>query len=125
MAEYPICNKCPNCGGIEFKKVKPEAAIAFTYDRTCNACGARYTPPTPFWAAVLFIAAGGLFLAGDLFFAGTVVYGMLAWEKKPDFCFGMEMGVGGAMCLGIGVPCIIYGVRSIRRLRERSEKENR
>ena len=124
MAKYPICSKCPNCGGIDFNKVKPEAAIAFTDDRVCTACGTRYTPPTPFWAAVLLVAAGGIFLGGDVFFAGTVIYGMLFWERKPDLCFGLEMGVGGAFCLGIGVPCIIYGFRCIRRLRENSGKDN-
>jgi hypothetical protein len=117
METYPISSKCPNCGGIDFTTVRIERGIAFTDDRVCKGCGTRYTPPTPFWAAVLFVALGVLFLVGDLFVIGVFVYGMLFWERKPDLCFGLEAGFLGGACLAAGVTCVVYGFRCIRRLR--------
>ncbi len=58
MSKYPISSVCPDCGGGEYKKWQSEEFVAFTLDRVCKACGTRYTPPTPAWAAVLFILIG-------------------------------------------------------------------
>src|SRR5262245_29988823 len=60
--EYPIASTCPKCGSREFEEVdsfiNPEsirAELGFYYDRKCTACGTRYTPRAPLWAAVLII----------------------------------------------------------------------
>jgi hypothetical protein len=38
----------------------------FVKDRVCNRCGTRYTPPTPAWAALVFILLGIFFLGGSI-----------------------------------------------------------
>src|SRR5262249_24744197 len=60
---YPVSNIFPACGHADFWQRRPERLIAFKRDRVCTSCGTRYTPPTPWWAALVFIAAG-LLLAG-------------------------------------------------------------
>ena len=55
MSRYPVASNCPHCGSKDFKRLKTEGLVAFTDDRKCAACGTRYTPPTPAWAAVAFI----------------------------------------------------------------------
>jgi hypothetical protein len=62
MERYPVAKTCPSCGSAAFKRVRVEKGIAFSDDRKCQECGTRYTPPTPAWAAVLFIASGGFYL---------------------------------------------------------------
>ena len=59
--EYP--STCPKCGSREFEEVEsfinPEsirAELGFYYDRKCTACGTRYPPPVPLWAAVVIIS---------------------------------------------------------------------
>jgi hypothetical protein len=88
MNEYPISMACPQCGGADYARRKPNRQVAFVSDRVCRACNTRYTPPTPVWAAALFILAGltlpflGLGLAILLFhplsIAGLICEGVIA-----------------------------------------------
>jgi hypothetical protein len=63
---FPISKVCPKCGSNNFTRVPPKSMVAFTKDRVCNRCHTRYTPPTPLWAAFVFILLGILFLGGSL-----------------------------------------------------------
>jgi hypothetical protein len=79
--------------------------MAFSWDRICKACDTRYTPPTPVWAAILFIL-GGLPLATFgvvgvvLHLAGGTVLSLLALAVESS------LGV-------LGLAAIIHGVRSL------------
>ena len=63
MSKYPISQACPQCGNAEYQTTRAEEFVAFANDRICRACNARYTPPTPAWAAIVFVVVG-LLLAG-------------------------------------------------------------
>jgi hypothetical protein len=112
MAKHPISRQCPKCNGIDFKKVYPDGAIAFTDDRVCKNCGTRYTPPTPLWAAVVFIVVGVFILLVDVAVAGMSF-------MVSDSCLSFRAGVMLAMILPAGIGCVIYGIRCIRKQDER------
>jgi hypothetical protein len=97
-----VAKNCPDCGSKEYKKVRPKRWIAFTQDRLCMGCGFRYTPPTPRWAAVVFIIAGLLLAAFGLI---GVLAGLARGNPVPLACEGL-LGV-------IGVLAIIHGVRCL------------
>jgi hypothetical protein len=113
----PAASTCPKCGSWEFKRVKAEGWVTFKDDRKCTACGTRYTPPIPIWAAVVFILLGILMIAFGI--AMLVALG------------GMQVGVGialGTLVWGIilptvfGLSCIIYGIRGLIRALRRQDK---
>ena len=117
MSLYPVASTCPKCGSREFREVVPKGRVAFTYDRKCTACDTRYTPPTPLWAAVVFIVLGILMIAFGI--EMLVVLG------------GLQVGVGIALrtlVWGIilptvfGLSCIIYGIRGLIRALRRQDK---
>jgi len=85
--------------------VKVERLIAFTDDRKCNECGARYTPPTPAWAAVVFVVVGCL-LSG----AGVFMFVKLMSLKQADLACSY---MGAAMLVLGGAAPLIYGIRSL------------
>jgi hypothetical protein len=59
MSTYPVTDRCPHCGAAAYVKVKPETPhFTGQWDRLCTACGTRYTPPIPAWAALVLIALG-------------------------------------------------------------------
>jgi uncharacterized protein (DUF983 family) len=104
MSTYPVASSCPQCGSNDFTRVKVEGRVAFTDDRKCKACGTRYTPPTPAWAAVVFILLGILITvvgAAFFFFARKAVV-------VRDLVYGGILTV-------FGLSCIIYGIRCLRR----------
>jgi hypothetical protein len=107
MSRYPVASHCPNCGSTDFKRIKPEGRVAFTDDRKCTACGTRYTPPTPAWAAVVFILLGTLITAVGVVF---VVFGFIV----PDSSL-LRRFVYGIILIVFGLSCITYGIRSFRR----------
>ncbi len=77
-------NSCPKCGAAAFTRAKPTGLIAFTDDRRCKQCGARYTPPTPAWAGPAFLLAGiVLALMGG---------GLLAWSGLDYLLFAAGSG---------------------------------
>jgi RNA polymerase subunit RPABC4/transcription elongation factor Spt4 len=104
MEKHPVASSCPQCGSQDFTRVKVEGRVAFTDDRKCTACGTRYTPPTPAWAAFVFILLGILITAvgaAFCFFARGAVL-------VRDLVYGSILTV-------FGLSCIIYGIRSLRR----------
>jgi hypothetical protein len=102
---YPVSRVCPSCGHAEFKARRPERLVAFTWDRVCKACGTRYTPPTPLWAGVVFLAVGLL-----LFSFGSISIGLRLLS-------GNLVGVPAMACEGflafLGLLAILQGTRSI------------
>ena len=54
----PISKVCPHCGGQTYTRIAPSSSVAFAKDRVCKQCGMRYSPPTPLWAAIIFIVIG-------------------------------------------------------------------
>jgi hypothetical protein len=107
MSELPISKVCPQCGGTEFKKKKPDRFIAFTWDRVCKACETRYIPPTPVWAAVVFLIIGLILAAG-----GTISVLLRLGEGKA-------IGVPAMACEGflgfLGLLAIGHGIRVLLR----------
>src|SRR5262249_4569138 len=55
---YPVSRSCPNCKQTQFKSVRPDRWVTFTWDRVCSDCGTRYSPPAPEWAVPVFFLAG-------------------------------------------------------------------
>lgn len=105
LGGYPISKVCPSCGNAEFKKRRPDRLVAFTYDRICRACGTRYTPPTPLWAALAFLLVG-LVLLG---FGGTsVIFAVLS---------GQVVGIPAMLCNGflaiLGLLAIGQGITGL------------
>jgi hypothetical protein len=102
---YPVSETCPNCGHREYKQRKPEQLVAFRWDRVCKACGTRYTPPTPLWAALVFILAG-LGLAGFAFISLLLHVASGSALALPAMSCEALLGV-------MGVLAIVYGIRSL------------
>ena len=106
-AALPVSSVCPKCSNTEFTRVRPEGWVSFAHDRVCNSCGTRYTPPTPIWAALIFLAAG-LLLAG---FGGVSVFVRAASENPLQVPAGLCEAFLGVL----GVLAIIQGIRSLAR----------
>jgi hypothetical protein len=93
-APYPVSEVCPNCRSNQYTRQRPEKWVTFAWDRVCNECGTRYTPPTPMWAAILFLVVGFL-LAG---FGVVEVIGSAAVSNPctaPAVLFGAFLGAIG------------------------------
>ncbi len=101
-SKYAVGQVCPACQNPEYKQVRPDRWIAFTWDRVCKACGTRYTPPTPLWAGVVFIIAGLPLVAFGLF---GVAVGLARGNPVPLAC-------DGALGL-LGMLAIVHGILSL------------
>jgi hypothetical protein len=108
-AAYPVASACPQCGSTSHKRQRPEGWVAFTWDRVCTECGTRHTPPTPLWAAFVFLVAG-LLLTG---FGGVALL-MRTTSGDPN-----PVAIPGMLCEGflgvIGLLALIHGIRSLVR----------
>ncbi len=102
---FPVSQVCPACGHTEYRQTRPQRLIAFSWDRICSACQTRYTPPTPIWAAILFILVG-LPMVG----VGTtsVILRVLNGNLAGTSAMACE-GFGAVL----GVLAIIQGVRAL------------
>jgi hypothetical protein len=102
---YPVSTNCPICGSTEYKVRRPERLIAFRWDRLCRSCDTRYTPPTPVWAAVMFIFIGLLFI------------GIFGLEILIPLAAGRMISPPGMVCSGflaiLGILSIVHGYRSL------------
>lgn len=94
---YPVSEDCPKCGSTDYKRAKPETAVAFADDRICKACGVRYTPPTPPWARIVFAICGLIGLAVGLGIA------WISYTSEPMSAKGL--GGGLLLAIGVGVGC--------------------
>ena len=105
MANRPVNRVCPECGGVEFKRRKSQKTIAFAPDRECKACQMVYTPPTPVWAAWVFILLGlPLVLVGV---AAVVMLAVLVVPNPIAFAFWGGLAV-------LGVVTMRHGLRVLR-----------
>lgn len=102
LSKYPVGHVCPACQNPEYKQVRPDRWITFTWDRVCKSCGTRYTPPTPLWAGMAFIIAGLPLVAFGLF---GVVVGLARGNPIPIACEGV--------LAFLGILAIIHGGRSL------------
>jgi hypothetical protein len=112
MSYRPVGRKCPECGCTEYRKVKADAIVAFTDDRKCLACGTRYAPPTPAWAAVLFMVLGVLITG-----TGIVTAAYFAF-REINAAEAVKSWLYGGIMIVFGIACVIHGVRSLRQGRE-------
>jgi hypothetical protein len=96
---YPVSKVCPNCGGTEYRQVRPARWVAFVNDRVCRACQTRYSPPTPRWAALLFLVGGLLlFLGGGFGVAMELVsFAFRRPEQVLPPCEGFGLVFTGAL----------------------------
>lgn len=97
---------CPACGSPEFRTTPPAGWLAYAPDRLCTACGVRYTPPTPRWAALIFGGLGGVLVAASG--VGLLLRVALGGVLGPAVTVG-EVLVGV-----VGVVAIRHGVRALR-----------
>ena len=93
---YPVSKTCPGCGSAKYTRERPQGWIAFAWDRVCTDCGLRYSPPTPLWAAVVFILVG----------VGLTGFGALGL-MAGDICVAL-LGI-------LGIMALIHGIRSLAR----------
>jgi hypothetical protein len=102
MTEYPINATCPQCGGTEYTRRKPNRLVAFVSDRVCRACNTRYTPPTPVWAGILLLLAGL-----TLPFLGLVLTSLLV---HPFSIAGL---VWEGVIAALGLAAFVGGIREL------------
>ena len=101
-SKYPLSSVCPKCGQKSHTTIKPSSWVAFRLDRLCTDCGARYTPPTPGWASVLFIVAGiALTVGGPLF--GLTVITAVGGGFPAFVLLGGPLSLGGLLAVGHGI----------------------
>jgi hypothetical protein len=101
---YPVSSVCPSCGSADYEVRRPDRWVAFVSDRVCTACHQRYVPPTPKWAAIVFIFVG-LILAGF----GALDLGLTVLHGVPPAPTSMLCGGFAAF---IGILCIVHGFRA-------------
>ena len=101
-----VARKCPNCKGDSFTKTRPEF-LAFQWDRICDSCGTRYTPPNPIWAGPLYLLAGLASLAISIFlYLNTTNRGM---PSQGMFALGLI----GLSCVLLSVKEMVYRTKAI------------
>jgi len=103
-SRHPISKVCPGCGHDTYEKRRSKAWVAFTDDRICKKCGTRYTPPTPLWAALVFIIGGFLVAVAGL--------GMLVLQLRSLNFGPIELGIA-AVLIGMGGLSVFHGFRSL------------
>ncbi len=107
-----VSNRCPECGEADFKRVKPKRWIAFSSDRKCTSCETVYTPPTPIWAAFVFILIGlVMFVVGSTFAVALILRATKNPPPPPD-PLGLAFIVGTTV---VGVLAMIHGIRALIR----------
>jgi hypothetical protein len=100
-----VAATCPSCGGTSYRRIRPNRFIAFTHDRICKDCKTRYVPPTPVWAAFVFILAG-------LPLAGIFGWFALARMVEGNPAGLPAMAVEGLLAL-LGLLAIGQGLRAL------------
>jgi hypothetical protein len=111
MDQYPIASNCPQCGSVSFRRVRAERFLTFTDDRKCKDCGTRYTPPTPIWAAVLFIVLGCILTGGSVVWTVALVRS----ELNHPGLFSAVHFLPSVVGFFTGLACLIYGIRSLKK----------
>jgi len=98
-----ISKVCPGCGSAKYREVST-VGLVFAKDRMCVACGCKYRPPTPVWAAIFFILLGSLMILG---LGYSAVLRVLNPEPSSiGLCFEIPLIV-------LGVGAVIAGIRAL------------
>lgn len=104
---YPVSAGCPECGGRAYRTRRPDRFLTFVSDRVCTDCGTRYTPPTPRWAAVVFLAVG------------VPLAGISLLSIALRLASGNPLMIPGIACEGflgaLGGLAVVQGVRALWR----------
>jgi hypothetical protein len=114
-----VSKVCPQCGGRAYKRVAPTGMMAFVSDRECKQCKTRYTPPTPLWAAIIFLVLGAV-MAGTfgllcipimfrLFESSTNGQPNMGGPPNIDPC-GLVCPL--SMCI-LGILSFVHGLRAV------------
>ena len=114
-SKYPVSKCCPQCGSTEYSRQKTEATIAFASDRVCKSCQTRYTPPTPVWAAIVFIGIGFLLILVGTIFAPLAISSFF-FKHDPLASLGQSLRL--IAIASVGILCLVFGVKALRRNRE-------
>jgi hypothetical protein len=99
--------------------MRPGRLIAFTNDRLCKDCSTRYTPPTPLWAAFVFVAGGSFLALIGLVGMVAPLAGLLLRrrEQGPSSADVLSGILCNFLCTGLilllGVLALVHGIRSI------------
>jgi hypothetical protein len=107
--QIPVSKACPSCGGIRYRSVRPSGWMAFTKDRVCSDCQIQYTPPTPLWAAIVFIVAGLIPLLLGMF--GIIATVIVEHDQGKNMNATPLFVMGGLTVLG--VFAIAHGIRTL------------
>ena len=105
----PLARQCPKCAGKKYRKVRPQARVTFVNDRVCLECDTRYSPPTPPWAAVVFVVAGALL-------AGVGILDLVLLAGNRNVCSVPSMIVDGLLAV-IGLLAVRHGLLAITGVR--------
>lgn len=105
MAVYPICVRCPECGGGKYKSVKPDRYVAFMQDRVCLNCQTRYVIPTPKWASVVFLVVG-------LPLALASAFQIAVLTMNPGVGFPVGFFISGVLGFA-GLASVGFGIQSL------------
>src|SRR5262245_60710264 len=104
----PVSSVCPKCGATTYRKVRPRSKVAFGSDRICLSCDTRYAPPTPFWAALLFILAGAFVFLGGASMVAVATWRLVATPERDfpralvSFAWSIPFVIGGVLSVAHG-----------------------
>lgn len=99
---HPVSPVCPECGGTEYRAVRPDRLVAFRYDRVCRDCQTRYVTPTPPAGAVAMLIVGVVLVL----LAGVECLVSLASDVPLGMVCGVILGI-------LGLLAAAHGIRSL------------
>jgi hypothetical protein len=114
-SRFPISSVCPACRSTAFKRVAPETPIAFVDDRICSDCKIRYTPPTPKWAALVFVLLG-VFLLGMVIYSATTDIISKSFSVRTARIFEAVIGF-------MAITVIVFGIKVFREAADPQDSE--
>ena len=107
----PLARQCPKCEGRRYRRARPRARVAFVMDRICLDCETRYSPPTPTWAAIVFMVAGTVLVG-----VGLLDLLLLAGSRNafvvPSIIVDGFLVAGGVLAIRHGLLALT-GVRAV------------
>lgn len=108
---HPKSKVCPNCGCSDYATIRTSQGVAFTDDRICAKCSTRYTPPTPIWAAILFVIIGSAFLVASMLDVLSVCAELADGKLLPARLIATGIVFGLAIAGGFAIR---HGIRCLR-----------
>jgi urea transport system permease protein len=103
---FPIAKVCPHCGSNEYTTRRARTFVAFVSDRVCKSCNTRYTPPTPVWAAFVFILLG-LPIAAIAAFSVLISLGSGELIRFPTMIVEAFFSLMGLLAVAHGIRALI------------------